>query len=85
MDHKEELKSLLEKGEVVSKVLQLIDLKINYLLEDEDDNTSSAVTALNVMRSELNAYNALRILEIMLARDYETMTSAEIIERLAEE
>ncbi|MEL6923750.1 MAG: hypothetical protein AAFO94_06850 [Bacteroidota bacterium] len=79
------MKSLLEKGEVVSKVLQLIDLKINYLLEDEDDNTSSAVTALNVMRSELNAYNALRILEIMLARDYETMTSAEIIERLAEE
>ena len=81
MDHKqEELNELLEKEKVVDKVSQLINLELNNYenMEEEQGQASTAVEALQAMRSELSPSNALGVLEMYLNRDFEHMDATAI-------
>lgn len=89
-NHREELRSLIEKENVVSKVNRLIDLKVQYYSssadypipndksEGDSASTGYILSLLEILKTELNSGNALVILELLLDDNFANHTSEQI-------
>lgn len=76
--NQEELKILIERENIVSKVAQLIDLKVNFYQEEGTEFGDKMSNRLGVLREELSAENALQILELILDGGFESMGVEEL-------
>ena len=76
--NREELRTLIEREDVVSKVKELITLKINFFSNGNLNVNEKSVESLTVLHDRIDADNALQVLELLLDGDFENFDIEEL-------
>ncbi|HHH49408.1 MAG TPA: hypothetical protein ENK52_00335 [Saprospiraceae bacterium] len=81
--NREELRTLIEREDVVSKVMQLIDLKINFYGNSNQNGNEKIVEFLEILHDRLDADNALQVLELLLDGNFENFDLEELMTKVS--